>query len=136
MFYFVEEFILYFEHLNKLSFEERPDYDYLKRLFSDLFKKRGFQFDHVYDWDKLEEDAAATSSVAPVANVRVVAQGKQTDSEDSAVECANPKVNAPSELSGMCDDIEQEDVPEEGSAARSNPQSLRGSAPKSAPLRR
>ena len=47
------EFALYFDHVKSLGFEDRPDYDYLKRLFRDLFYHEGFEFDSVYDWDLL-----------------------------------------------------------------------------------
>ena len=49
------EFALYFEHIKSLGFEDRPDYDYLKRLFRDLFYHEGFEFDSVYDWDLVQE---------------------------------------------------------------------------------
>ncbi|KAJ4882352.1 casein kinase I-like 5 [Raphanus sativus] len=44
------EFASYFHHCRSLRFEDRPDYAYLKRLLRELFIRRGFQFDYVFDW--------------------------------------------------------------------------------------
>lgn len=45
-----EEFRLYMGHVRSLRFREKPDYAYLRRLFSNLFEARGFAHDNVYDW--------------------------------------------------------------------------------------
>ena len=47
------EFKSYFEHIRNLRFEDRPDYDYLKRLFRELFFRKGFTYDNMYDWELL-----------------------------------------------------------------------------------
>jgi hypothetical protein len=39
-----------------LRFEDRPDYDYLKRLFRELFFRKGYSFDNVFDWDMCTAD--------------------------------------------------------------------------------
>jgi casein kinase 1/casein kinase I family protein HRR25 len=49
----IAEFKAYFEHVKALRFEDRPDYDYLKRLFRELFFRKGFSFDNIFDWDLL-----------------------------------------------------------------------------------
>ena len=51
--YFTAEFRSYFEHVRSLRFEDRPDYDYLKRLFRELFFRKGFSYDNIFDWDCL-----------------------------------------------------------------------------------
>jgi hypothetical protein len=38
-----------------LKFEEKPDYNHLRRTFKDLFNKRGYEYDYVYDWNLLEK---------------------------------------------------------------------------------
>ncbi len=62
------EFRSYFEHVKSLRFEDRPDYDYVKRLFRELFFRKGYQFDNLFDWDKSaserESDLKAESSYA------------------------------------------------------------------------
>mmetsp|Transcript_23075 Transcript_23075/g.72344 ORF Transcript_23075/g.72344 Transcript_23075/m.72344 type:complete len:432 (-) Transcript_23075:534-1829(-) len=47
------EFRSYFEYCRSLRFEDRPDYAYLKRLFKELFYRKGFQYDNLYDWTVL-----------------------------------------------------------------------------------
>jgi len=44
------EFRSYFEYCRSLRFEDRPDYAYLKRLFKELFYRRGYQYDNMFDW--------------------------------------------------------------------------------------
>mmetsp|Transcript_12734 Transcript_12734/g.13161 ORF Transcript_12734/g.13161 Transcript_12734/m.13161 type:complete len:442 (-) Transcript_12734:167-1492(-) len=50
---FPAEFRSYFEHVRSLRFDDRPDYDYLKRMFRELFFRKGFRYDNIYDWDIL-----------------------------------------------------------------------------------
>lgn len=51
--HFPIEFRTFFEHVRALGFDDRPDYDYLKRLFRDLFFRRGCTYDGIFDWDLL-----------------------------------------------------------------------------------
>ncbi|ODN00907.1 Casein kinase I isoform delta [Orchesella cincta] len=44
------EFELFFIYCRNLAFAEKPDYRYLKVLFSEIFRARGFMFNHAYDW--------------------------------------------------------------------------------------
>ncbi|KAJ6808558.1 casein kinase 1-like isoform X1 [Iris pallida] len=48
------EFISYFHYCRSLRFDDKPDYSYLKRLFRDLFIRKGYQFDYVFDWTVLK----------------------------------------------------------------------------------
>ncbi|XP_062146393.1 casein kinase 1-like protein 1 [Alnus glutinosa] len=50
------EFASYFHYCRSLRFDDEPDYAYLKRIFSDLFIREGFQFDYVFDWTILIDD--------------------------------------------------------------------------------
>lgn len=34
----------------RLDFFETPDYDYLRKMFRDLFEKRGYVDDGIFDW--------------------------------------------------------------------------------------
>jgi|Transcript_79476 serine/threonine protein kinase len=46
-----EEFRLYMLHIKALNFTEKPDYNYLRKLFRDLYQKHQFgTMDHEYDW--------------------------------------------------------------------------------------
>jgi len=47
---FPEEFAIYMNYVRKLGFEESPDYDFLRELFSKILKTTGEQDDGIYDW--------------------------------------------------------------------------------------
>lgn len=47
---FSEEMATYLRYVRRLDFFEKPDYDYLRKLFTDLFDRSGFVFDYEYDW--------------------------------------------------------------------------------------
>ncbi|XP_062090843.1 casein kinase 1-like protein 3 [Humulus lupulus] len=44
------EFASYFHYCHSLTFDQRPDYGFLKRLFRDLFSREGYEFDYIFDW--------------------------------------------------------------------------------------
>ncbi|XP_055489093.1 casein kinase I isoform X8 [Leucoraja erinacea] len=44
------EMATYIRYVRRLDFFEKPDYDYLRKLFTDLFDKKGYMFDYEYDW--------------------------------------------------------------------------------------
>lgn len=48
------EFASYFHYCHSLTFDQRPDYGFLRRLFRDLSDREGHQFDHVFDWTLLK----------------------------------------------------------------------------------
>ncbi len=45
------EFNTYLTYCRNLKFDEKPDYDYCKQLFRDLFNKMKYQSDGIYDWN-------------------------------------------------------------------------------------
>lgn len=47
---FPEEFAIYMNYVRKLGFEETPDYDFLRELFSKVLKTLGDSEDGVFDW--------------------------------------------------------------------------------------
>ncbi|XP_074668183.1 casein kinase I isoform X5 [Strix aluco] len=47
---FPEEMATYLRYVRRLDFFEKPDYDYLKKLFTDLLDRKGYVFDYEYDW--------------------------------------------------------------------------------------
>uniref|UniRef100_A0A493TE83 Casein kinase 1 gamma 2 n=1 Tax=Anas platyrhynchos platyrhynchos TaxID=8840 RepID=A0A493TE83_ANAPP len=47
---FPEEMATYLRYVRRLDFFEKPDYDYLRKLFTDLFERNGYVFDYEYDW--------------------------------------------------------------------------------------
>mmetsp|Transcript_36241 Transcript_36241/g.79105 ORF Transcript_36241/g.79105 Transcript_36241/m.79105 type:complete len:369 (+) Transcript_36241:44-1150(+) len=45
------QFVAYMAYCRSLKFEERPDYQYARRLFRDAFVSLDYQFDLVFDWN-------------------------------------------------------------------------------------
>lgn len=41
---------IYLRYVRRLDFFETPDYEYLRKLFQDLFDRRGFVDDADFDW--------------------------------------------------------------------------------------
>lgn len=62
---FPVEFAMYFKHCRRLSFEEAPNYMYLRHLFRLLLRKMNYQHDYAFDWivlkQKTEQQAASSS---------------------------------------------------------------------------
>ncbi|CAH1762315.1 8266_t:CDS:2 [Entrophospora sp. SA101] len=50
---FPEEFGIYLNYVRKLGFEENPDYDFLRELFTKVLKNLSEVEDGVYDWNLL-----------------------------------------------------------------------------------
>lgn len=50
------EFASYFHYCHSLTFDQRPDYGFLKRLFRDLFTRQGYEFDYIFDWTALKHN--------------------------------------------------------------------------------
>lgn len=44
------EFKLYMDHVKGLEFDDKPNYNYLLSLFTNLYKKMNYEYDDVYDW--------------------------------------------------------------------------------------
>lgn len=49
----IEEFGIYLNYVRKLGFEETPDYDFLRELFTKVMRTNGDVEDGVYDWNAL-----------------------------------------------------------------------------------
>ena len=52
---FPNEFAEYINYTRKLSYEEDPDYNYMKNLFNNVMMKNNFEFDYTYDWTQCEK---------------------------------------------------------------------------------
>lgn len=50
-----KEFKNYMDYVKSLDFEEKPNYNFLYNLFTQLFKKNNFVYDDVYDWSDVRK---------------------------------------------------------------------------------
>lgn len=87
-----DEFATYLNYVRSLRFDDRPDYNYLRGLFRDLYERLGFPHDDVFDWkDPARAKAAAiprglkTESVAAAGGDDVAADGGQPGSSAANV---------------------------------------------------
>ncbi|KIH92136.1 hypothetical protein SPBR_03221 [Sporothrix brasiliensis 5110] len=48
------EFAVYLDYTRSLGFKDKPNYGFLRKIFSDLFVREGFQYDNDFDWDVLK----------------------------------------------------------------------------------
>ncbi|KAJ6800013.1 casein kinase 1-like protein 3 [Iris pallida] len=59
------EFASYFHYCHSLTFDQRPDYGFLKRLFRDLFTREGYKYDYIFDWTILKYQQAQRAKPQP-----------------------------------------------------------------------
>lgn len=59
----------YLRYVRRLDFFETPDYEYLRKLFHDLFEKRGYVEDGEFDWTgKTMVSVGISASWLPIKN--------------------------------------------------------------------
>ncbi|KAJ6227309.1 tau-tubulin kinase 1 [Anaeramoeba flamelloides] len=51
-----EEFALFYKHIESLEYEDKPDYQYLRRLLNTTYKRYGYDVNTKYDWEIPQED--------------------------------------------------------------------------------
>lgn len=56
-----EEFAIYLNYTRSLRFDEKPNYSYLRKIFSDL-RRNALEFEDVFDWIKNQNTKNAQSS--------------------------------------------------------------------------
>ncbi|KAK6236362.1 hypothetical protein SCA6_011699 [Theobroma cacao] len=59
------EFASYFHYCHSLTFDQRPDYGFLKRLFRDLFLREGYELDYIFDWTIIKYQQAQKTRSQP-----------------------------------------------------------------------
>ena len=47
---FPDELSKFLIYSRNLRFDEKPDYEYCKKLFLDCYSRHNFEMDYVYDW--------------------------------------------------------------------------------------
>ncbi|RWS15831.1 casein kinase I isoform gamma-3-like protein [Dinothrombium tinctorium] len=77
-----EEFATYLRYVRRLDFFETPDYEYLRKLFLDLFDRDGYVDDGEYDWTSRQQASPFGSLQAqqeiaqPLRSERILKVGK------------------------------------------------------------
>jgi serine/threonine protein kinase len=89
------EFVSYFQLVRGLRFEERPDYDVLRRLFRAIQVREHFRKDGLFDWTlkKMAENAGSSNyfGVTHPANYEAVMNGPTS----SMLQSSRPSVMRP-----------------------------------------
>jgi casein kinase 1 gamma len=62
----------YLRYCRTLDFFQKPDYNYLRQLFWDIFEANGFTDDGVYDWSPSADGKAAAAPATPSKNATAV----------------------------------------------------------------
>lgn len=60
------EFAQYLRYCRQLRFDDKPDYDYLRRLFKELFYRSGYKMDKKFDWTVLAAHNKESSLSDPI----------------------------------------------------------------------
>ena len=58
------EFIMFLNYSRGLRFDELPDYNYLRKLFRDLAKKQGIEYDWKFDWLKQNKGFSILNTIS------------------------------------------------------------------------
>jgi casein kinase 1 len=69
-----QQFLVYFHYVQHLRFQDKPDYQYLIKLFQDLAKEFNIILDTVYDWDNIittEQNNEETKQDIDISSVQV-----------------------------------------------------------------
>ncbi|TRM64245.1 kinase-like domain-containing protein [Schizophyllum amplum] len=78
---FPEEFAIYMNYVRKLGFEETPDYDFLRELFTKVLKTLNEPEDGVFDWMLLNGGRGWEAGSANLANAHANASSPHTPRE-------------------------------------------------------
>ncbi|KAF9526977.1 CK1/CK1/CK1-G protein kinase [Crepidotus variabilis] len=82
---FPEEFGIYLNYVRKLGFEETPDYDFLRELFTKVMRSNGDVDDGIFDWNALndgngwEASAGQSAMVARIQNEQQYADRRKEE---------------------------------------------------------
>lgn len=91
---FPPEFANYLNYTRSLRFADKPDYAYLRKLFRDLFIRKGYVFDLVFDWTlkkQLEEMKPANFSEAEERERSTITQPSDSNLADTNKTSSNSK---------------------------------------------
>ncbi|QHO47663.1 uncharacterized protein [Arachis hypogaea] len=93
------QFASYFRYCHALTFDQRPDYGFLKRMFRDLFNAQGY--DDLFDWtilkyQQMRQTKTLIESNPPIIAVRSNLQPKDGDNQQGVSDVTEDIVAKPS----------------------------------------
>uniref|UniRef100_A0A2P2MLI8 Protein kinase domain-containing protein n=1 Tax=Rhizophora mucronata TaxID=61149 RepID=A0A2P2MLI8_RHIMU len=92
------EFASYLHYCHSLTFDQRPDYGFLKRLFHDLLVREGYAFDYVFDWTIIKYQQSQKSRTQPRLSPVPGASSSHAVPKDVENHQGNGNVPYPSEI--------------------------------------
>merc|ERR1712137_108754 len=78
------EFANYLNYVRSLRFSDKPNYEYLRKIFRDLFIRNGYVYDSVYDWT--EKQTAKEEKIPARETVNSSERPSFSSSKDAAKE--------------------------------------------------
>jgi casein kinase 1 gamma len=85
-----EELATYLRYVRRLDFFETPDYDYLRKLFTDLMEKKGWECDWEFDWTGRQMQSTPVGSIH---TSEAVSPGRDDDRKRHVSQQANKQSN-------------------------------------------
>lgn len=89
-------------YCKSLKFSERPDYTFLRRLFTDLMDKLGYQKDYVFDWCRLDHSVKFENG-----SMTLAIRNKHSDLEAPYVTLASGDINLNDININICEEIQE-----------------------------
>jgi len=82
------EFAMYLNYCRAQRFDDKPDYNYLRRLFRELFYRKGYTQDYIFDWTLTHMQEAATRGevIQPPAAVPELDEKEPDDGDQQPVD--------------------------------------------------
>jgi casein kinase I family protein HRR25 len=80
-----EEFCTFLDYARALEFDQKPDYEYLRKIFRDLSVREGYQYDSSFDWNVVSEAKENCEEVNPcraVGRRGTIRKAKEPESSD------------------------------------------------------
>jgi len=92
-----EEFNLYLNYCRGLKFEEKPDYNYCRKLFKDFMHRSNFENDFIYDWVLKKSGKQVGAGIQGIADNKPVVEQqpppRQEERKDNAARQQQQFVN-------------------------------------------
>jgi len=87
---FPPEFATFLNYSRSLRFDDKPDYQYLRKLLRDLFMKEGYKYDAIFDWTIVRAQETIPPSVPAIAGS---SEPKRIESAEKAPVQLAPRIS-------------------------------------------